>query len=160
MICLEHGLSVIKAVPPRERKKRTTYPERESFREKIRASIDEILQKKPKDLDAFLKLLQEEGYEVKHGKYIAVKGKEQKSYIRLCSLGAGYKEEDISRILLGEKKQNPMTEQRVFKPQEKKLDMLLNIQEIIAKGKGPGYERWAKLHGAEYIQKQADWRRI
>lgn len=35
--------------------------------------------------------------------------------------------------------------------QENKLDLLLNIQEIIAKGKGAGYERWAKRHNIKQI---------
>lgn len=34
---------------------------------------------------------------------------------------------------------------------EKKLDLLLNIQEIIAKGKGRGYEIWAKRHNIKQI---------
>ncbi len=74
IICLEYGLSVIKPRRPSEREKRTTYPERKSLREEVRAAIDAVLLKKPKDLEDFLKLLQEEGYEVKRGKYIAVKG--------------------------------------------------------------------------------------
>ncbi|MBO4213572.1 MAG: relaxase/mobilization nuclease domain-containing protein [Lachnospiraceae bacterium] len=32
-----------------------------------------------------------------------------------------------------------------------KVDMLLNIQEIIKKGKGYGYERWAKVHNIKEI---------
>lgn len=31
------------------------------------------------------------------------------------------------------------------------MDMLLDIQEMIAKGKGPGYERWAKVHNIKQI---------
>ncbi len=34
---------------------------------------------------------------------------------------------------------------------EKKLDLLLNIQEIISKGKGRGYEIWAKRHNIKQI---------
>ncbi len=35
--------------------------------------------------------------------------------------------------------------------QKNKLDLLLNIQEIIAKGKGTGYERWAKRYNIKQI---------
>jgi len=152
IICLEHGLSVIKPRRPSEREKRTTYPERKSFREEIRAAIDAALLKKPKDLEEFLKLLREEGYEVKRGKYIAVKGEGQKTFLRLRSLGAGYRDEDINKILTGEVKHTPQkTVGKSYEPQPKKLDMLLDIQEIIAKGKGPGYERWAKLHNVKQV---------
>lgn len=34
---------------------------------------------------------------------------------------------------------------------EKKFDMLLDIQDVIAKGKYPGYERWAKVHNIKQI---------
>mgnify|MGYP000765604139 CR=1 FL=1 len=36
---------------------------------------------------------------------------------------------------------------------EKKVDTVLDIQSIIAKNKGPGYERWAKLHNIKAISK-------
>ena len=36
---------------------------------------------------------------------------------------------------------------------EKKLDLVLDIQNIIAKQKGPGYERWAKVHNVKAISK-------
>ena len=55
-----------------------------------------------KDFDEFLRLLEEQGYEIKRGKYISIKGKEQKRFIRLRSLGSGYTEEDLKRILAGE----------------------------------------------------------
>ena len=33
------------------------------------------------------------------------------------------------------------------------FDMLLSIQDIIAKGKGPGYERWAKKYNIKNLAK-------
>ena len=33
----------------------------------------------------------------------------------------------------------------------KKIDMLLDIQAMIAKGKGPSYERWAKVHNIKQM---------
>lgn len=152
IICLEHGLSIIKARRPSERTKRTTYPEKKSFREEIRAVIDAVLLKQPKDVDEFIKLLQKEGYDVKRGKYIAVKGKGQKTFLRLRTLGAGYREEDIRKTISGEVKHESQKKQsRTFQPKEKKLDMLLDIQEIISKGKGPGYERWAKIQNVKQV---------
>lgn len=43
IICLEHGLSVIEKKKPSDRVKRTTYPEKKSFRDDIREAIDRIL---------------------------------------------------------------------------------------------------------------------
>ena len=42
IICLEHGLSVIEKKKPSKRVKRTTYPEKKSFRDDIRDVIDQI----------------------------------------------------------------------------------------------------------------------
>ena len=155
IICLEHGLSVIKPRRPRERDKRTTYPERRSFRDELREAIDIILDRKPKDLNEFIKLLEEQGYEIKRGKYISVKGMGQKNFLRLRSLGEGYREHDLEKIFVGEMERAAQPERKgkgkSFGQAEKKMDMLLDIQEIIAKGKGPGYERWAKIHNIKQI---------
>lgn len=155
IVCLEHGLSVIKPRRPSERDKRTTYPERRSFRDELREAIDIILDRKPKDLDEFIKLLEEQGYEIKRGKYISVKGIGQKNFLRLRSLGEGYREHDLEKIFAGEMERTAQPERKgkgkSFGQAEKKMDMLLDIQEIIAKGKGPGYERWAKIHNIKQI---------
>jgi len=155
IVCLEHGLSVIKPRRPSERDKRTTYPERRSFRDELREAIDIILDRKPKDLDEFIKLLEEQGYEIKRGKYISVKGIGQKNFLRLRSLGEGYREHDLEKIFAGEVEKSASPERKgkgkSFGQAEKKMDMLLDIQDIIAKGKGPGYERWAKIHNIKQI---------
>lgn len=150
LVCLEHGLSVIKPQKPSERAKRTVYPEEKSFREEIREAIDAAMKKNPKDMDELLRFLEEAGYETKRRKYCSVKSKKQKTFIRFRSLGAGYREEDLEKVFAGEmqheadpvKKKAPA----FVKIAEPKIDMLLDIQAMIAKGKGPGYERWAKVH--------------
>ena len=72
-LCLEHGLSVIKPKPYKERSKRTDYPKRESYRDKICDIIDTVLSKKPDDFDHFLRMLEEENLIIKRGKNPAVK---------------------------------------------------------------------------------------
>lgn len=143
-ICLEHGLSVIKPKAYGQRSKRTDYPERPSFRDEIRKNIDAILEKKPKDLEEFLKLLEAEGYEIKRGKNIAIKRKEQNRFIRFRSLGDGYGEDELIRIISGEKISD-------VRKSEKKIDLLIDIQEKLSQGKGAGYERWAKIHNIKQI---------
>ena len=154
LVCLEHGLSVIKPRRYDEREKRTVYPNRKCIRDKIREDINLVMEKKPKDMDEFLKYLEELGYEIKKAKHIGIKGEEQKSFIRIDSLGAGYREDDLEKIFRGEDSFSPPPKEnqahRYDKP-EKKFDMLIDIQDIIAKGKGPGYERWAKVHNIKQI---------
>ena len=148
LVCLENGLSVIEPVKPSQRVKRTEYPNRRSFREDIRDAIDSCLEQNPKDMDELLRLLLEMGYESKRGKYVSVKGKGQKKFLRFRSLGAGYREQDLERIFAGETREKVATAGEETKP---KLDMLLDIQKMIAKGKGPGYERWAKVHNIKQM---------
>jgi hypothetical protein len=63
-ICLEHGLSVIEPKPYAERAKRTEYPKRPKLRDGICGVMDEILNRKPKDFDQFLSMLEAVGYEI------------------------------------------------------------------------------------------------
>ena len=49
-------------------------PKRPSFRDSLRASIDAALEKKPKDFDELIKLLEADGYEFKEGKHSAFRG--------------------------------------------------------------------------------------
>ncbi len=128
IICLEHSLSVIKPRPYSERQKRTDYPKRESFRKQICRDIDRIRNgsRPPKDLEGFLKMLQEAGYEIKQGKYISVRGKDQKRFIRLSSLPLKY--------------------------QSPHVDLLIDVQKKL-QTKGPGYARWAKVHNLKQMSK-------
>ena len=154
LVCLEHGLSVIKPRRYDEREKRTVYPNRKSIRDKIREDIDLIMTKNPKDMNELLKLMEEMGYEIKRSKHIAIRGEEQKGFIRIDSLGEGYREADFEKIFKGEESFNPSPREKQphrYEKPEKKFDMLIDIQKIIAKGKGPGYERWAKVHNIKQI---------
>ena len=162
LICLEHGMSVIPEKKPDQWQKRTTYPRKPSKRDDIRGVIDWIFEnKKPKDMDEFLGFMVEHGFEIKRGKYISVKAEGQKNYLRLRSLGNGYREEDVTRRIAGElivdtgvnKISEDIVEGIASKSPVKKLDMVLDIQRIIARQKGPGYERWAKVHNVKAVSK-------
>ncbi|MDY4894225.1 MAG: relaxase/mobilization nuclease domain-containing protein [Agathobacter sp.] len=161
LICLEHGLSVILEKKPGQWQKRTTYPQKKTKRDDIRTLIDQIFKKsKLENMEEFIKALEKNGYEVKRGKYISVKGKEQKNFLRLRSLGNGYTEKDIEKRIAGEvidivleDPRNVIAGKTAEQKTEKKVDTVLDIQSIIAKNKGPGYERWAKLHNIKAISK-------
>ena len=63
IVCVEQGLSIIEKKPYGERTRRDEYPKRQSFREMICGEIDATLAKRPKDFEAFLKLLEAAGYQ-------------------------------------------------------------------------------------------------
>jgi len=149
IICLENGLSVIQPRKPCERE-RHVFPQYENKRDAIKLAIDIAMLKQPKDFDEFLWLLQRQDYEIKRGKHTAVKGKGGERFIRFRSLGDGYRESDIREKIAAMQKNN----KSIVQPKtNESFDMLLSIQDIIAKGKGPGYERWAKKYNIKNLAK-------
>ena len=162
IICLEHGLSVIEKKKPSERVRRTTYPDKKSFRDDIRDAIDWILKEgSAKDFDELLYKLEDAGYEIKRGKYVSLRGKEQKRFIRLRSLGNGYTEDDLKKILAGEMERafydnekaekQPKTYRR--KKEDHEFDLLIDIQKKMAQGKGKNYVRFAKNFNTKQVAK-------
>ena len=150
VICLEHKLSVIETKPYRKRQKRILYPPRESNRDRLCAVIDGILRGKPPDFEAFLQKLEQEDYEVKRGKYISVKGKRQKRFIRFRTLGAGYSEEEIRAVLEGKAEHRPR--QRTAAPvREDAFQLLIDL--ATKQNKGIGYQRWAKRFNLKEMSK-------
>ena len=148
VICLEHQLSVIEIKPYRERQKRVLYPPKESNRDVLCSIIDDILKEKPHNFEAFLQRLEAQGYQIKRGKYTSVKGKRQKRFIRFRTLGEGYSEEEIQAVLEGKAEHRPR-----IRPPEKTDAFQLLIDLAAKKGKGPGYERWARKFNLKEISK-------
>ena len=150
LICLEHQLSIIEIKPYRERQKRTLYPPKESNRDRLCSVIDNILAEKPKDYEDFLQKLEQQGYEVKRGKYTSVRGARQKRFIRFRTLGAGYSEEELKAVLAGEAEHRP---RQKCPTSEQKFQILVDIQAKLAEGKGTGFARWAKQHNLKEMSR-------
>ena len=122
----------------------------EDLRARLCSVIDNILAEKPKDYEGFLQRLEQQGYEVKRGKYTSVKGARQKRFIRFRTLGAGYGEEELKAVLAGEAEHRPR--QKCPAP-EQKFQMLVDIQAKLAEGKGAGFARWAKQHNLKEMSR-------
>lgn len=146
MVCLEHGLSIITPKPYRERQKRTIYPKKRTQRDELCDAIDIALSQKPKRFEDFIQSLADMGFEFKDGKQPAFKGKEQKRFIRLRSLGEGYSKEELQAVVSGKSLRKARTA-----PEQKQFHLLIDIQEKMAEGKTVGYEKWAK----KYNRKEA-----
>ena len=144
-ICIEHHLSVI------------TNPKRGvnhygkwlgdraelTHRDLLRALIDNALVQEPADFDALLKLLMENGCEVKRrGKTISLRHPSKPGFIRLSSM-PGYTEAELRSVLAGEKEHEPI--QKRPQATEKTGTLLIDIEAKLQAGKGAGYERWAKV---------------
>ena len=141
-------MSVIEAKPIGERKKRTEYPTRTSIRDFICRDIDRILQKKPKDFETVLFQLRQLGYEIKRGKHVSVKGRNQKRFVRLSSLPEEYREAEIRSALSDEAKH----EGRPHQKQEHSFNLLIDIQSKL-QSKGKGFKRWATVYNLKQMSK-------
>ena len=150
LICLENGLSVITPAPYSERQKRSVFPKRKTFRSAICRDIDKVLSRRPKDFTDFIKSMETAGYEIKQGKYVAVRGKAQKTFIRLDSLNEGYREQDIRDIIAGARQHNVKTPS--YHQQRRSMNLLIDIQSKLQE-KGAGYARWATVYNLKQMSK-------
>ena len=149
-LCLENGLSIVENPKPRRKGKYRNYGEWQkerkgplSYQDRLRLAIDTALAERPADLDEFLGLMKRAGYEVKkvRGGGISFRltgqGQERFTRLRASTLGDGYDLKDILAAIEGKEK-------RPGRP-ERKISLAVDIQAKLAAGKGPGYERWAKV---------------
>jgi hypothetical protein len=154
LICLEHGLSVIKPKPYRERHKRTEYPEKENLRDGICRDMDAVLQGAcPNNFEEFLQDLEKSGYEIKRSKQIAVKGKQQKRFVRLSSLREGYTEADLRTYLESKgARKRPSAKTQKHTPADRPFNLIIDIQTKL-QSKGAGYRRWATVYNLKQMSK-------
>ena len=151
IICIEHGLSIIDAKTYPKRGKNPKFKKRDSYRDFICADIDDILKKKPKDFEEFLKMIQDAGYECKRGKHVAFRSKSQKRFVRMRSLGENYSEEAIMAVLSGNREHQTKFNDKHPRPQ-RPLKLLVDVQAKLNE-KGPGYARWATSYNLKEMAK-------
>jgi len=141
-ICKEHGLSVV--VPGQDKGKSyaeyTAEKQGTSYKAKLKTAIDTLIPQ-VKDFDELLRRLQEMGYEIKQGKYISFRAAGQERFTRAKTLGAAYTEEAIKERIKGVyiAKSKPLRE-------DKKIRLVVDIENSIKAQQSAGYERWAKIH--------------
>lgn len=149
LICLEHGLSVIKPKAYRDREKYQDTRFTKSKRKQIREAIDTILLEEPKDFEDFLKRMEREGFSIRREKQLAILLEGSVRPIRFKSLGKGYTEEDIVKRILGDESLVPKNKSFA----ERINYSLIDIQKKLQEGKGGGYQRWAKVFNVKQTAK-------
>ncbi len=157
-LCIENGLSIVES-SKRHGKSYNKWlgdQAKPSNRKLLRVAIDASLAQKPADFDALLKLLRDAGYEIKPGKILALRGKNQKRFIRLDTLGEGYSEPELRAVLSGEKAHKPRKKVIRSMP-EKRVNLLVDIEAKLRAGKGVGYERWAKVFNLKQMAQTVNY---
>ena len=159
-VCIEHELSVIQNPRLPSQGPFRHYGEwlgdgkRPSQKEQLRAIIDEILAQPPADLPAFLAALEAAGVQVLHGRGGAISfrlpGFERPARWRGSTLGDGYGPEDIQAVLEGRAPARAGGGGDA-RPKARRFNLVIDIRRRMAQGKGPGYERWAKVYNLKQM---------
>ena len=140
-LCKEHGLSVIDLETQREineikrRKFVSWYDWNEdqkgsSYKSRLQFDIDRSIQKSVNWQD-FLSKMESYGYEIKLGKHIAFRSKNQQRFTRAKTIGVNYTEERINDRILNK---------------EKEIGNIIDIKNNEKAKSSKGYEYWATKH--------------
>lgn len=152
-ICKEHGLSVV--VPGQDKGKSYTeyHAERQgkSYKAKLKAAVDTLIPQVA-DFEELIKRLQQMGYEVKRGKYISCRASDQERFTRLKTLGAAYTEEAITERIKGVCRAQTKPAQ-----DDKRIRLVIDIENNIKAQQSAGYERWAKIHNLKQAAKSMNF---
>ena len=158
-VCLEHDLSVI-VNPKLHSKGRYLHygqwldeNQKLSQKEQIRLAIDAALTERPKDFADFLRRMETAGIQVKHGRggviSFLVPGQQRAARFRASTLGDGYGPEDVQAVIDGKAPTRTATARKA--PAPRRVNLLIDIQERMRQGKGPAYERWAKVYNLKQM---------
>ena len=119
----------------------------------MRLAVLAALEKKPTDFADFLRLMEESGFAVKQGRGGVISflapGQEKPTRLRASTLGAGFDPEDIKAVIAGERPLPELPEEPTVPP--RRVNLIIDIQEHMAQGKGPAYERWAKVYNLKQM---------
>lgn len=140
MLCKEYGLSVV--AEPKDKGKshyeHSLDKKGQSWKSLLRQNIDRCIIK-ARDWDEFLLLMQREKYEIKSGKYISFRAEGQERFTRSKTLGADYTEEQIRNRIVGGKRIEIESSQRV--------SLIIDIENAMKeRQKNPeAYRQWATV---------------
>lgn len=151
-LCLEHGLSIVENPKPSRDHYGTWLGSKKqpSFQEQIRRAIDAALEERPKNFEELLKKLEAAGIEVnQERKHLRFRVPGQENYTRCDTLKGDYTEQAIKERIAGTR----TVKSRRTSPQKpvSKVGLLVDIEAAIRAGKGPGYERWAKVFNLKQL---------
>ena len=145
-ICFENGYSIVE----NPGKKGMSYDQwlgdrkKPSHRERICAAIDAAITQNPASFEALMELLKQAGYTVKNGKVPSLLGGDQKNYIRMDTLGENYTPEVLRAVIKGQRTHTPKKRRSAIS-QDTKIQLAVDFEAAVHSGKGPGFEKWAKL---------------
>lgn len=152
-LCHENDLSVI---PPTENRGISHYEwqmrqEGTSWKQELQKAIDNTIKSTNSYAD-FLTKMELLGYEIKHGKHLAFRAKNQERFTRGKRLGEEYTEEKIkSRII--QKDEFTAKKRKKICSTNQPLSIMIELDKNKKAIANKGYEHWAKLHNLKQSAK-------
>ena len=157
-VCLEHDLSMIQNPKLHSKGRFLHYGQwigerPPSAKQRVRLAVVAALGKRPADFAAFLRLMEESGFAVKRGRGGVISflapGQDKPTRLRSSTLGPGFDPEDIRAVIAGERPIPELSQEGP--PPPRRVDLIIDIQNRLAQGKGPAYERWAKVYNIKQM---------
>ncbi|WP_409229257.1 relaxase/mobilization nuclease domain-containing protein [Gudongella sp. SC589] len=149
-LCLEYNLHVIDGeskIKGKSYKELQETKKGTSWKSQLKYAVDNAV-KRANDWEDFLRIMQQMGYEIKEGKYISFRAKDQTRFTRSKTIGDYYTEEKIKERINNRQKQRAYKYSKELSV-EKIIDIKNNEKAKIIKG----YEIWAKQHNLKNIAK-------
>lgn len=151
-ICQEFGLKIIEK--PQEKGKHyaewSAEKNGKGWKNLLRKNIDRILPT-VKTFDEFLEAMRQEGYEiVQSKKLLKFRAQGQERFTRSRILGTDYTLEVLQERI--GKTQLPRRKKKVNLEKDTRVNLLMDIQARL-QGRGPGMERWMKIHNLKEAAK-------
>ena len=151
-LCLEHSLSVVNdpLVSKGDYSDWLGSEKKPSYQEQLRRIIDIVIDEKPRGFSNFLEKLKAYGVIVNTDRrYLRLKTAGQTKFTRCNSLKGDYTEQAIRERIEGVRVVAQRKKSK--RPTVPKVGLLINIDAAIRAGKGPGYERWAKVFNLKQL---------
>lgn len=136
-VCIEHELSYIQNPKLHSKGRFLHYGQwigekPPSAQQRVRLAVIAALEKKPADFAAFLRLMEESGFAVKHGRGGVISflapGQDKPTRLRASTLGAGFDPEDIRAVIAGERPIPELPQDAPAPP--RRVDLVIDYIEI------------------------------
>ena len=117
-----------------------------SYKARLKAAIDRLIPASA-NFEDLLRRLQQEGYEIKRGKYVSCRASDQERFTRMKTLGVDYTEDAITARIAGGPRPSRQPKQR-----DDRIRLLYDLQ-----SKQGGLQHWAKLQNLKLAAKTFAW---
>ncbi len=148
-ICRDYGLeeSMPTGQKSKSYKENMEYKRGNSWKAKLKYNVDRAIWSSV-TFDEFLLKMQEAGYEIRKGKYLAFRAPEQKHFTNVKTLGAYYAEDSILRRLEKNRHKARIPQNATYK-----VRMFVQMTSYVADGNRPGFDQWAKRNNLKEAAK-------